>query len=216
MIVYIVGGGPPEFIPDLKTDKANPDIFWIGVDRGNRYLLDKGITPAVAIGDFDSVTKEELEVYQSSLPNVLKYQTEKDETDMELALQVASQQNPSLIRIFGATGGRLDHMLANLFLLMKPIAAIKNASIEIIDRQNILEVKRPGQYLLEQLPDKQYISFIPFTQTVENLSLVGFKYPLKDRNIFIGSTLCISNELIQRHGTYSFSKGILLVVRSND
>jgi thiamine pyrophosphokinase len=46
--------------------------------------------------------------------------------------------------------------------------------------------------------------------------LEGFKYPLKNRHIFFGSTLCISNELIYDFGTYSFTNGILLVIRSCD
>jgi thiamine pyrophosphokinase len=64
--------------------------------------------------------------------------------------------------------------------------------------------------------DKKYVSFVPLTLNVKGLNLEGFKYPLKDRHITIGSTLCISNELIGDNGTFSFSEGILLVIRSND
>ena len=51
---------------------------------------------------------------------------------------------------------------------------------------------------------------------VENLTLLGFKYPLSNRHISFGSTLCISNELISEYGTYSFTSGILLTIRSKD
>jgi thiamine pyrophosphokinase len=63
---------------------------------------------------------------------------------------------------------------------------------------------------------RKYISFLPMTLAVTNLTLDGFKFPLKDRHISMGSTLCISNELISDYGTFSFSKGILLVIRSDD
>ena len=63
--------------------------------------------------------------------------------------------------------------------------------------------------------DKKYISFVPLTLKLRS-TLDGFKYPLKNRHISIGSTLCISNELISDNGTFSFSEGILLVIRSSD
>ncbi|MFP3490646.1 thiamine diphosphokinase, partial [Staphylococcus sp. SIMBA_130] len=47
-------------------------------------------------------------------------------------------------------------------------------------------------------------------------TLVGYRYPLIERHISWGSSLCISNELVEENGSYSFSSGILLVVRSSD
>ena len=69
---------------------------------------------------------------------------------------------------------------------------------------------------MEKIDHLKYISFIPMTTSVENLTLTGFKYPLNNEHISFGSTLCISNELITNLGTYSFTKGILLVIRSAD
>ena len=66
------------------------------------------------------------------------------------------------------------------------------------------------------MSDKKYISFVPVSLNINGLTLEGFKYPLKDCHISIGSTLCISNELIRDYGTFSFSEGILIVVRSSD
>ncbi|XBO87183.1 hypothetical protein AAGG52_10200 [Bacillus licheniformis] len=63
---------------------------------------------------------------------------------------------------------------------------------------------------------KPYISFLPFTETVKNLSLKGFKYSLNKCHIALGSTLCISNELIHSQGAFSFSEGILIMIRSTD
>src|SRR5690606_38330199 len=144
------------------------------------------------------------------------FKAEKDETDMELAINLAYRLNPESIRIFGATGGRLDHLMANISLLYKALEWDRDIPITIIDKQNIAFMKKPGSYTLEQLPQMKYISFIPISKEVEGLTLNGFKYPLQNRHIFFGSTLCISNELILNHGTYSFSSGILLVIRSRD
>jgi len=215
MKIYLVGGGPPSFIPPLKTYESD-DVQWIGIDRGVRYLFESGIVPNMAIGDFDSISEAELKEYEQMIPSVKVYKPEKDETDMELALKRALQKNPSEIKIFGATGGRIDHLFANIHLLTLPLLREQQISIELIDKQNIIFIKDPGSYLLPYIENKKYVSFIALSEKVTNLTLEGFKYPLKNRNISLSSTLCISNELILDNGTYSFSEGILMVVRSND
>jgi thiamine pyrophosphokinase len=215
MNINILAGGPEEILPNLHEYCGENDI-WVGVDRGVYTLINKNIIPAIAFGDFDSVSKKELQVIEGHVKEMKRYKPEKNETDMELALNWAITQMPVLIRIFGATGGRLDHLLANVHLLVKPVLEENHVNIVLIDNQNILSLKGPGSYKIEKRVDKKYISFVPLTLEVKGLTLLGFKYPLKNRHISIGSTLCISNELISDHGTFSFSEGILLVIRSND
>ena len=215
MIFHIVAGGPVNNIPDLKCyDKENTK--WIGVDRGTVYLINQGIIPVAAVGDFDSITEDEWCSIKEKNIDLIKYKAEKDATDLELALKFAYENNPCKIRIFGATGGRLDHFLAGLHhitVLQKENPAVP---VCIIDKKNIIEIKLPGTYQIETNTDKQFVSFLPLFGQVKNLTLEGFKYPLKNRHISYGSTLCISNELICDYVTYSFSDGILLVIRSVD
>ncbi|MDR7076331.1 thiamine pyrophosphokinase [Neobacillus niacini] len=215
MHINILAGGPEELLPNLNEYTGEHEI-WVGVDRGVYTLIKKNIIPRIAFGDFDSVSKDEIIVIEEHVKELKRFKPEKNETDMELALNWAIEQNPGLIRVFGATGGRLDHLLANVQLLVKPLMAANDVNIFLIDKQNILSLKGPGSYKIEERVDKKYISFVPLTLSVEGITLDGFKYPLKNRHISIGSTLCISNELISDYGTFSFSEGILLVIRSND
>ncbi|WP_053366151.1 thiamine diphosphokinase [Bacillus sp. FJAT-27245] len=215
MIINIVGGGPRAYIPPLQEYEI-AQTKWVGVDRGTAVLLENGIKPNAAFGDFDSVTKEELANFETAVPNLKKYKPEKDETDMELALSWAVRQNPDSIRIFGATGGRIDHFLANLHLLEKYAHEKRPCEIIMIDCTNHVSVKLPGLYQVEKESGKKYISFLPGSQDVAGLTLQGFKYPLENRYVPKGSTLCVSNELIGETGTFSFSEGILIVIRSND
>ena len=62
----------------------------------------------------------------------------------------------------------------------------------------------------------KYISFLPLTQEVKGITLKGFKYPLADRDIFIGTSLCISNELVEEEGRIMLSDGVLITVESHD
>lgn len=215
MIINIVASGPQNELPDLSQYSGEGTV-WVGVDRGVFILLSLKIKPAIAFGDFDSVTEEEYGLIQRETENINIFNPEKDETDMELALNWAIEQKPEKIRLFGATGGRIDHFLANIQLLIKPILQLNTVSIEMIDKNNIVYGRGPGIHLIKRLEDKKYVSFIPITNEVKNLSLKGFKYPLTNRHISIGSTLCISNELICDDGTFSFSEGILMVIRSSD
>lgn len=212
MIINILGGGPVDLLPNLNDYEG----IWVGVDRGVYTLLQKGLPPFIAIGDFDSVSGDELSEIENKITELQKFKREKDETDMELALNWALEQNPERVRIFGASGGRLDHFLANVQLLIRPVLAGIKTEISLIDRYNVMYVKGPGTYQIARCNNKKYISFIPVTPHIYGLTLEGFKYPLKHCHISLGSTLCISNELIRDNGTFSFSKGILIMVRSSD
>ncbi|OLS42062.1 thiamine diphosphokinase [Bacillus sp. MRMR6] len=214
MKINIVAGGPEALLPEL-TQYAKEGAMWVGVDRGVFYLLQRGIKPAIAFGDFDSVSEKELHLIENKVHQMQRFKPEKDETDMELALNWALEQGPAEILIFGATGGRQDHHFANVQLMIKPYLEKKSIPIFIMDKQNLLFIKGPGTYRVEK-DSKKYVSFIPITLVVTNLTLEGFKFPLTGRYISIGSTLCISNELISDYGTFSFSEGILLVIRSDD
>ncbi|EOR26610.1 MAG: thiamine diphosphokinase [Niallia nealsonii] len=214
MIVHIMAGGPKQYIPNL--DKYPKDICWIGVDRGVIYLMEKSIPTYAAFGDFDSISEEELHNIEAKTGIIKRFKPEKDETDMELALLWAIKEGATLIRLFGATGGRLDHTIANLQLLLREAIDHKDVKVEIIDKQNSVAVVPAGSYTLKKMSEYKYISFFPFSTKIVGLTLEGFKYPLVRRNLPASSTLCISNELIRETGTFSFDEGILMVIRSCD
>ncbi|OIJ13211.1 thiamine diphosphokinase [Anaerobacillus alkalilacustris] len=207
--IHIVAGGPSMSLPSLY--KKSKDEIWIGVDGGVEHLVEFEIEPDYAIGDFDSIsvrTKRNVRV-----SSYKQFPSEKDETDLELALTFAIEKSPEEIIIYGATGGRLDHEMINLQLLKK---GIKNSvNIYIVDNKNRITVKKPGSYDIFR-SNYKYISFLSMFEYVEDLTLQGFKYPLTKTKLKYGSSLCISNELIVNRGTYSFSFGILIVVESID
>jgi thiamine pyrophosphokinase len=213
MKIHIVAGGPEEFIPSLKEYNEG-ETLWVGVDRGTLYLLKNNIVPNQAFGDFDSVAEEELTYIKSKVQHLDIHPSEKDATDTEIAFNWALQQKPSIIRIFGATGGRLDHYMANIQLMLK--ADLSHINIEIIDKRNIVTIKKPGSYEVQHLKHFRYVSFVPISEEIKGLTLIGFKYPLNNCHITWGSTLCISNELINSSGTFSFESGILMMIRSRD
>ena len=210
--IYIVAGGPLEEFPRNLLQERN--VRWIGVDRGVYTLLRNGILPEHGFGDFDSVTPEEREWMETHDLSFSVYPSEKDHTDLELALDWAINEEPKAITMFGVTGGRLDHSWMNVQMLIKGVQS--NVDLAIEDRLNRLELKEPGTYKVKTNVRFPYMSFLSFTPEVIGLTLLGFRYPLTERKITWGSSLCISNELVEENGSYSFTQGILLVVRSSD
>lgn len=211
--IAIMGNGPKQLLPDIGIYKNEIDI-WIGADRGALTLIDHGIEVDYAVGDFDSINKLENERIKEKAKEYLLYPAEKDQTDIEIALVKAFELNASQIYLFGVTGGRLDHGLANIQLLYS--IAQKDVQGIIVDKYNQIELTTPNYYEVEHQIDYPYVSFIPFSQHVKKLTLTGFYYSLENENISWGSTLCISNKLLSNKGTFYYEEGILLLIKSRD
>ncbi|WP_058307860.1 thiamine diphosphokinase [Gracilibacillus massiliensis] len=212
MNIGIVAGGPQAALADLAiyTDKVD---LWIGADLGASYLLDQNITIDIAIGDFDSIDDNIKNKIKKSTSIYKEYPVEKNETDLELAIETALTYKPDSILLFGVTAGRLDHELANIQLLYRLID--RNTKAVIIDCQNEISMYKPGTYQVTTNKNQQ-ISFLPFSPKVQGLTLKGFYYPLSNETISWGSTRCISNHLIKQHGTFLFNLGILIMIKSTE
>src|SRR5699024_1924916 len=211
--VAIIGNGPDNHTPDL-TAYTNDIDLWIGADGGVLTLIKQGITLDYAVGDFDSIDISDKKKINNHTPHVLTYPTRKNETDLELAIYEAMKLKPNKIYLFGITGGRLDHAFINIQLLSQ----ILEQDIQgiIIDKWNHIELTKPGTHTIHQTKHYSYISFIPLTNVVSNLTLSHFLYPLTNFELHYGSTRCISNELIGTSGTFSYDHGSLLVIKSCD
>lgn len=211
----LVAGGPEADLASIE-EFVKESVCWIGIDRGTLYLLNRGIKPEVAFGDFDSVAESEWQQIQQEVKHIREFPSVKNETDLELALQWVLKQQPEEVIILGATGGRLDHFFGTVSLLMNSFIISSKAKIEIVDQVNRLSVYRPGEHAILRDERYKYVSFFSLSERVTGFSLKGFKYPLDNHTIESGSTLYVSNELVGESGTFSFAKGILMVIRSTD
>lgn len=211
--IGIVANGPEELIPDLKEYQSKIDS-WIGADRGALTLLQNNISPDYALGDFDSITNREEMIIKQESKSFSKFPIEKNETDIEIAIEQALELKCDNIYFFGVTGGRLDHGLVNIQMLYRLMK--KKCTGIIIDCSNRIRIYEPGSYLVQEEKGFANISFVPFTEHVKALSLYGFYYPLENYNLDWGSTRCISNKLLLNNGTFSFKEGILLLIKSRD
>lgn len=212
MIVVITAGGPAAELPELRSW---PDAIYIGVDAGTMVLLEQGIQPAAAVGDFDSVSAEDLNLIERLFPDLDRAAAEKDETDTELALQKAMTYSPETVIITGVTGGRLDHYMSALHAIYVYQEKFPDTRFQLVNRQNRILFLRPGKHVVKRDERYRFISFYPFAQPVEGFTLEGFKYEVKDEAIPFGSTRFISNEL-DAEGVVSFDGGSCVMIESDD
>ncbi|WP_326998770.1 thiamine diphosphokinase [Cohnella kolymensis] len=97
---------------------VSPDDFLIGADRGAQFLISSGYAPHLAVGDFDSVSSDEmLQITDTALELLTCDSYDKDFTDTELAFREALQRGFRHIVILGGLGTRFDHSLGNVHLL---------------------------------------------------------------------------------------------------
>lgn len=213
--VVVSAGGPVEEIGCLQQFQNEETIF-IGADRGTLHLLSVGIVPVEAVGDFDSISSEEYEEIRSSVQNIDAYQAEKNETDLELAVDRALVYQPTEVILVGVTGGRLDHMLSALQLLYRLKKEHPAVSFKMRNDCNEITIFLPGEHIIIRDDGFQYISFFSFGEPVTALTLQGFKYETYEESLTMGMTKFTSNELLQKEGHISFREGICLMVRSSD
>lgn len=212
MKVVLTAGGPASELPDFSLW---PDALFIGVDAGTVTLLEKGITPEEAVGDFDSVTSAEYDKIRILFPGLERAAAEKDETDTELALEKAMSYHPETVIITGVTGGRLDHYMSALHAIYTFHQKYPKTRFLLINKQNRIRFLDPGSHEIKRDSRFRFISFYPFAQQVSGFNLSGFKYEVEDETIPFGSTRFISNELEQT-GTVSFIEGNCIMIESSD
>lgn len=166
------------------------------------------------VGDFDSVPQEILEKYRGKGTPIVTYPAEKDMTDTQIALELALASNPIEIDIIGATGSRLDHTFANIHLLMGPLQ--QRISTHIFDSKNKIYLKEGSFSLWKNEQFGDFVSLLPFSENVKGLTLKGFKYPLDHIIMKSGSSLGISNEIVDEEAKVEFLEGVLMVIESKD
>ncbi len=101
--------------PELLAEEVARYSTIVAVDGGLHYCAAMGVTPTILIGDFDSTEPELLSRYLH-LP-IHRFPVDKDSSDLELALALPEARRAADITVFGATGGRTDHLISNLQLL---------------------------------------------------------------------------------------------------
>ncbi len=185
-----------------------PDDYLVAVDGGWRRLKPLGLYPSLLIGDFDSLEPADLETIRAAGSEIARFPTDKNETDLELALAAVIQRGFTKIRLIAALGGRLDQTLGNLFLLTRPELAGLDIRMED-GLEEIFLVQRSSE--IDGQPGDT-LSLLPLGAPVTGVTTIDLKYPLNSETLYPDQTRGISNVMLSQQAKVTHADGLLLCI----
>lgn len=229
--MYILLFANGDFTP---TSLPEHDLI-IAADGGARHVRALGKNPDVIIGDLDSLSLDEVAAFEQAGSKVLRYSPEKDETDLELALDYAAGQGAAGITCFGLFGGRWDMSFANLLLLADPRYAAIDFRIQAGDtamfilrgdeRRTPDTGRTPGDERMPGVHSRgagltlrgspgDTVSVIPLDGPAEGLTYTGLAWALADATLPFGSPRGVSNVMESETASVSLRSGVVLITHT--
>lgn len=213
MRVFVVAGSPDAQRPrDLDPE---PGDYVVAADLGARHALRWGWPVNLLVGDLDSLPPQEAQLIERAGARVLRVPAAKDETDTELALQHALALNPERIVLCGATGGRTDHLLANVLLLARP--ALASVDLRLVDHgETLCLLQAAGHEAVLDIEGRKgdLLSLLPLGGDAIGVTTRDLLYPLVAETLYEGHARGLSNVLTGPRARVSLQGGRLLVIQN--
>lgn len=217
--VAVVANGELAYPERLLAALDDADRI-VAADGAAAWLVAHGRLPDLLVGDMDSVEPALLERLAARGCRLVRHPTHKDETDSELALHEAVALGARRITILGALGGRIDHAMANIMLLLMPL--LEGVDTTIFDGRSRLFLLRGaassrmaatrGVVVTGEAGD--VLSLIPLGGDAEGVATEGLEYPLRDETLAFGPARGVSNVLLGDRASISLRRGVLLAVHT--
>jgi thiamine pyrophosphokinase len=205
--VLIAAGGVVTGL-DLLRPELTRDRFAavIAANGGHAHLQALGLPPDFRIGDFDSAPPGDI----PPPARTVRFPTNKDQTDLELALDYAVQTlKAQELLVIGTTGGRLDHTLANINL--GAAHAARGTKVVYLDGDYRLHFMTSSLSFAPRFPT---VSLIPHTDAVHVAGTGGLTYPLTDEPLLRTTARGVSNVAAAPIVEIRITSGLLLVLES--
>lgn len=196
---YIVGAG--ERAGGLPAPEQG--ALLIAADGGYAWLKERGLEPEVVVGDFDSMDEPAGAAHLVRLPR------EKDDTDTMAAVRLGQERGYRRFHIFGGTGGRFDHTMANLQLLAW---LSRRGERGWLYGPDWVATAITGGALEFGQEHRGMISVFAHSDTARGVTLEGLKYNLSGAELDNGFSLGVSNEFTGVPARVAVEEGTLLVI----
>ena len=214
--IVIVSGGElnEEFTLSVLREEAG---CVIGVDRGMEFLYHHQIMPSYIVGDFDSVDQTIATYYrdETDVP-IREFNPVKDASDTEIAIRLAMTLGCKEMIILGATGGRIDHLWANIQSRAITIPFQAGVEAQILDPQNRIRLIDGDTVIKKDEAYGPFFSVFPLGAEVYHFNIEGAKYPLTDHTLSPYDSLCVSNQWLEDEVKISFMNGIVILMETKD
>ena len=206
-VCYIFSGG---LMSENDFDSfllPEPD-YVISADAGFLQAEKFGYKTDCLIGDFDTLPNiPENDRYRE----LIRFQSEKDDTDTMLAVRHAIEKGYDEIFVFGALGGRFDHTFANIQALS--FISEQGKKGYIVSENEYITVLNPGEYIFDKSEGYSFSAFA-LSDDVTGVTEKGFKYNPENVTIKNSFPIGVCNEFVDEKGVISFENGKILIVIS--
>ena len=208
----IVAGGRVTDGPRVRAI-LNDATLIIAADHGIRACMDLDVTPRLCIGDFDSVSPDDLQRARELGWPIEEHPAEKAATDGELALEAALNYGATRITILGALEGadRVDHAIANVLLLARE--DLRGLDVRLVDEMREAFVIHGGEASSVTGDRGDFVSLLPLSGQDAVVTTWGLKYDLTGVSLAYGATRGMSNELVWSRAEIQVAVGQLLVMQ---
>lgn len=199
----IVGGADINNYDYIRTSLQSDD-YVIFCDSGLKHLSSLQVKPSLIVGDFDSHENPHLDTETIVLP------CEKDDTDTVYAMKEAIKRGYDTFLLIGVIGGRLDHTLGNISMLL--YLDSHGCKGTIIDDYSEMEIISSEPAYIE---DKyEFFSLLNITGCAKGITIQNAKYPLNDGEITCEYQYGVSNEVLPgKTAIVSVREGKLLLIK---
>ncbi len=187
------------------------DALIVAADGGVRVAGHYGLRVDTVIGDMDSLEQAEITTLEAQGTQIIRHPAEKDETDLELAFMHAVERGATWLRVIGATGGRLDQILSNIYLLALPILA--GCDVQLVAGKQAAWLAQSGETIIHGAAGDT-ISLIPLNGVVSGVVTIDLYYPLNDENLYFGPARGVSNVMTTTQASVGVRAGTLLIVHT--
>ena len=206
--IVVIGGNPP--VSSVVNALPAYD-FVIAADSGLHGARALGLQVDAVVGDMDSVDMQLLDEVRSAGAVIKPAPIDKDATDTELALLFAAERGAERIVVVTGGGGRLDHQLGVLNVLLHPRLA--NINVEMFwDTAHVVVLRGPGSTEIHGRQG-EIVGLLPIGADAIGITTDGLAWPLDHETIPAYSTRGVSNELVRTSAIISLTQGHLLIIR---
>ena len=150
---------------------------------------------------------------ETNIP-IREYNPVKDATDTEIALRLGITLGSKEMILLGATGGRIDHLWANVQTLSVACDAGVNACI--LDEKNKIWVTNKSCVLKKSETYGPYLSVFSLEGEIYDFSLEGTKWPLNHHDLMPCDSLTVSNQFVDDEVKISFVNGRIVIMETKD
>jgi len=192
--------------PEGALALLRPDDTIIAADGGAAHCRRLGVTPALIVGDLDSLNAEDAVYWGEQGVQFIRHGRRKDETDLELALLRAQGLHRKEALVLGALGGRWDQTFANL--LLPAYHNLKALQVTFWHSGLWIYLVRIQREIRGRVG--QTVSLIPVGGDAEGVTTYGLEWPLKDETLTFGATRGVSNVLLGETATVQLRQGYVL------